>query len=110
MQLTYRWTKSLDPSLRKGVWTPEEDAVGAGDPGRTTSWEMHLDSLSGRRAPGITLFERSRGRGGGDGCRGYRSSPFLQKLLQAVAKYGEQDWFKIREEVPGRSDAQCRDR
>nr|KAF6434514.1 small nuclear RNA activating complex polypeptide 4 [Molossus molossus] len=58
MQLTYRWTKSLDPSLRKGLWTPEEDA----------------------------------------------------KLLQAVAKYGEQDWFKIREEVPGRSDAQCRDR
>ena len=34
----------------------------------------------------------------------------LQKLLQAVAKYVEQDWFKIREEVPGRSDAQCRDR
>ncbi|XP_053523780.1 snRNA-activating protein complex subunit 4 isoform X2 [Artibeus jamaicensis] len=58
MQLTYRWTKSLDPSLRKGLWAPEEDA----------------------------------------------------KLLQAVAKYGEQDWFKIREEVPGRSDAQCRDR
>ncbi|XP_054440778.1 snRNA-activating protein complex subunit 4 [Pteronotus mesoamericanus] len=58
MQLTYRWTKSLDPSLKKGLWTPEEDA----------------------------------------------------KLLQAVAKYGEQDWFKIREEVPGRSDAQCRDR
>lgn len=36
--------------------------------------------------------------------------PFLQKLLQAVAKYGERDWFKIRAEVPGRSDAQCRDR
>ncbi|XP_074218633.1 snRNA-activating protein complex subunit 4 isoform X2 [Camelus bactrianus] len=58
MQLIYRWTKSLDPSLKKGFWTPEEDA----------------------------------------------------KLLRAVAKYGEQDWFKIREEVPGRSDAQCRDR
>ncbi|XP_054990708.1 snRNA-activating protein complex subunit 4 isoform X2 [Sorex araneus] len=58
MQLIYRWTKSLDPRLRKGCWAPEEDA----------------------------------------------------KLLQAVAKYGEQDWFKIREEVPGRSDAQCRDR
>ncbi|KAK2506965.1 hypothetical protein MC885_006560 [Smutsia gigantea] len=58
MQLIYRWTKSLDPSLKKGFWAPEEDA----------------------------------------------------KLLQAVAKYGEQDWFKIREEVPGRSDAQCRDR
>ncbi|XP_023371960.1 snRNA-activating protein complex subunit 4 isoform X2 [Otolemur garnettii] len=58
MQLIYRWTKSLDPNLKRGVWAPEEDA----------------------------------------------------KLLQAVAKYGEQDWFKIREEVPGRSDAQCRDR
>ncbi|XP_060245689.1 snRNA-activating protein complex subunit 4 isoform X2 [Meriones unguiculatus] len=58
MQLIYRWTKSLDPSLKRGLWTPEEDA----------------------------------------------------KLLQAVAKYGAQDWFKIREEVPGRSDAQCRDR
>ncbi|XP_049629711.1 snRNA-activating protein complex subunit 4 [Suncus etruscus] len=58
MQLIYRWTKSLDPCLKKGFWTPEEDI----------------------------------------------------KLLQAVAKYGEQDWFKIREEVPGRSDAQCRDR
>ncbi|XP_021047585.1 snRNA-activating protein complex subunit 4 isoform X2 [Mus pahari] len=58
MQLIYRWTKSLDPSLKRGLWAPEEDA----------------------------------------------------KLLQAVAKYGAQDWFKIREEVPGRSDAQCRDR
>uniref|UniRef100_A0A8C9BBR6 Small nuclear RNA activating complex polypeptide 4 n=1 Tax=Phocoena sinus TaxID=42100 RepID=A0A8C9BBR6_PHOSS len=56
MQLIYRWTKSLDPSLKKGLWAPEEDA----------------------------------------------------KLLRAVAKYGEQGWFKIREEVPGRSDAQCR--
>ncbi|KAM8802383.1 snRNA-activating protein complex subunit 4 [Rhynchonycteris naso] len=58
MQLIYRWTKSLDPNLKKGLWSPEEDA----------------------------------------------------KLLQAVAKYGEQEWYKIREEVPGRSDAQCRDR
>ncbi|XP_066111827.1 snRNA-activating protein complex subunit 4 isoform X2 [Saccopteryx bilineata] len=58
MQLIYRWTKSLDPSLKKGLWSPEEDA----------------------------------------------------KLLQAVAKYGEQEWYKIRAEVPGRSDAQCRDR
>lgn len=27
MQLIYRWTKSLDPSLKRGFWTPEEDAV-----------------------------------------------------------------------------------
>ncbi|NXI59822.1 SNPC4 protein, partial [Chloroceryle aenea] len=57
-QLIYRWTKSVDPSLKKGAWTPEEDAM----------------------------------------------------LLAAVKKYGECDWYKIRTEVPGRSDAQCRDR
>ncbi|NXQ61593.1 SNPC4 protein, partial [Anthoscopus minutus] len=57
-QLIYRWTKSVDPSLRKGPWTPEEDAM----------------------------------------------------LMAAVKKYGEKDWYKIRVEVPGRSDAQCRDR
>uniref|UniRef100_A0A669Q5V8 snRNA-activating protein complex subunit 4 n=1 Tax=Phasianus colchicus TaxID=9054 RepID=A0A669Q5V8_PHACC len=57
-QLIYRWTKSVDPSLKKGPWTPEEDAM----------------------------------------------------LLAAVEKYGERDWYKIRTEVPGRSDAQCSDR
>ncbi|NXC08378.1 SNPC4 protein, partial [Orthonyx spaldingii] len=57
-QLIYRWTKSVDPSLKKGPWTPEEDAM----------------------------------------------------LMAAVRKHGEKDWYKIRTEVPGRSDAQCRDR
>ncbi|NXH43442.1 SNPC4 protein, partial [Dicaeum eximium] len=57
-QLIYRWTKSVDPSLKKGPWTPEEDAM----------------------------------------------------LMAAVKKYGEKDWYKIRKEVPSRSDAQCRDR
>ncbi|XP_042193454.1 snRNA-activating protein complex subunit 4 isoform X1 [Callorhinchus milii] len=31
-------------------------------------------------------------------------------LLKAVEKYGCQDWYKIRDEVPGRNDVQCRDR
>ncbi|NXT08876.1 SNPC4 protein, partial [Prunella fulvescens] len=57
-QLIYRWTKSVDPSLKKGPWTPEEDAM----------------------------------------------------LMAAVKKYRGKDWYKIRTEVPGRSDAQCRDR
>ncbi|XP_048368604.1 snRNA-activating protein complex subunit 4 isoform X2 [Sphaerodactylus townsendi] len=57
-QLIYRWTRRLDPNLKHGSWTPEEDAL----------------------------------------------------LLKAVAKYGERDWYKIRMEVPGRNDIQCRDR
>ncbi|XP_072287628.1 snRNA-activating protein complex subunit 4 [Pyxicephalus adspersus] len=58
LQLLYRWTKSLDPSLKKGAWSKEEDEM----------------------------------------------------LLKAVAKYGEKDWYKIRSEVPGRNDVQCRER
>lgn len=27
-QLVYRWNKVLDPSLKEGPWTPEEDQVG----------------------------------------------------------------------------------
>ncbi|KAJ6653311.1 hypothetical protein lerEdw1_009340 [Lerista edwardsae] len=57
-QLIYRWTKRVDPNVKRGAWTPEEDAL----------------------------------------------------LLKAVAKYRERDWYKIRAEVPGRSDNQCRDR
>ncbi|NWH93375.1 SNPC4 protein, partial [Aegithalos caudatus] len=57
-QLIYRWTKSVDPSLRKGPWTPEEDGM----------------------------------------------------LMAAVRKYREKEWYKVRTEVPGRSDSQCRDR
>uniref|UniRef100_A0A670YSY7 Small nuclear RNA activating complex polypeptide 4 n=1 Tax=Pseudonaja textilis TaxID=8673 RepID=A0A670YSY7_PSETE len=57
-QLIYRWTKRVDPNLKRGAWTPKEDAL----------------------------------------------------LLKAVAKYGERDWYKIRAEVPGRNDLQCRDR
>ncbi|XP_014735594.1 PREDICTED: snRNA-activating protein complex subunit 4 isoform X1 [Sturnus vulgaris] len=68
-QLIYRWTKSVDPSLKKGAWTPEEDAVSS------ILWTWN--------------------------CR---------MLMAAVKKYGEKDWYKIRREVPGRSDAQCRDR
>ncbi|XP_068105331.1 snRNA-activating protein complex subunit 4 isoform X2 [Hyperolius riggenbachi] len=58
LQLLFRWSKSLDPNIKKGPWTKEED-----------EW-----------------------------------------LLRAVEKYGEKEWYKIRWEVPGRSDIQCRER
>ncbi|KAM8934315.1 snRNA-activating protein complex subunit 4 [Pelodytes ibericus] len=58
LQLLNRWSKCLNPSLKKGFWTPSEDEL----------------------------------------------------LLKAVAKYGEKDWYKIQNEVPRRSDVQCRER
>ncbi|XP_077942667.1 snRNA-activating protein complex subunit 4 isoform X1 [Gasterosteus aculeatus] len=57
-QLIYRWNQVLDPSLKRGFWTKEED----------------------------------------------------QLLLNAVSRFGERDWWKIRFEVPGRTDSGCRDR
>ncbi|XP_036000127.1 snRNA-activating protein complex subunit 4 isoform X3 [Fundulus heteroclitus] len=57
-QLIYRWNQVLDPSLKRGQWTKEED----------------------------------------------------QLLLQAVARHGERCWWKVRLEVPGRTDGACRDR
>ncbi|KAM4576135.1 snRNA-activating protein complex subunit 4 isoform 1-T1 [Odontesthes bonariensis] len=57
-QLIYRWNQVLDPSLKKGPWTKEED----------------------------------------------------QLLLNAVARHGEKSWWKVRLEVPGRTDGGCRDR
>jgi hypothetical protein len=46
MQLIYRWTKSLDPSLKKGFWAPEEDAVSLWDLRRSVSgkprWQLWL--------------------------------------------------------------------
>ncbi|XP_071328505.1 snRNA-activating protein complex subunit 4 isoform X3 [Trachinotus anak] len=57
-QLLYRWNQVLDPSLKKGLWTKEED----------------------------------------------------QLLLRAVCRHGEKNWWKIRSEVPGRTDSACRDR
>ncbi|KAI4898345.1 hypothetical protein NFI96_024572 [Prochilodus magdalenae] len=58
MQIMYRWTSVLDPFIKKGSWSKEED----------------------------------------------------QLLRKAVDKYGLKDWVKIRLEVPGRTDAACRDR
>ncbi|XP_060928364.1 snRNA-activating protein complex subunit 4 [Limanda limanda] len=57
-QLIYRWNQVLDPSLKKGMWTKQED----------------------------------------------------QLLLRAVSRHGEKNWWKIRLEVPGRTDCACRDR
>uniref|UniRef100_A0A8C8HII2 snRNA-activating protein complex subunit 4 n=1 Tax=Oncorhynchus tshawytscha TaxID=74940 RepID=A0A8C8HII2_ONCTS len=57
-QLMYRWTQVLDPTLRKGHWSKEEDEM----------------------------------------------------LLRAVAKHGAGNWWKMRQDVPGRNDSQCRDR
>ncbi|XP_063043708.1 snRNA-activating protein complex subunit 4 [Engraulis encrasicolus] len=57
-QCIYRWTSVLDPSIKKGPWSKEEDEM----------------------------------------------------LLRAVQKHGVPNWWRIKFDVPGRTDGQVRDR
>lgn len=50
VQLIYRWTKNLDPRLRKGLWTPEEDTVGVG-PGRLLGRQWGAVAATGPGVP-----------------------------------------------------------
>uniref|UniRef100_A0A674B8U8 Small nuclear RNA activating complex, polypeptide 4 n=1 Tax=Salmo trutta TaxID=8032 RepID=A0A674B8U8_SALTR len=42
--------------------------------------------------------------------KGYWSKEEDEMLLRAVAKHGAGNWWKMRQDVPGRNDSQCRDR
>uniref|UniRef100_A0A667X2L0 Small nuclear RNA activating complex, polypeptide 4 n=1 Tax=Myripristis murdjan TaxID=586833 RepID=A0A667X2L0_9TELE len=106
-QLMYRWSQVLDPSLRKGAWSKEEDELllhAVSRHGEKNWWKIRLE------VPGRT-----------DGaCRdryldclkaGIRKGPFDQQernlLLLLVRKHGVGRWAKIAAEIPNRFDAQC---
>ncbi|XP_021461045.2 snRNA-activating protein complex subunit 4 isoform X2 [Oncorhynchus mykiss] len=42
--------------------------------------------------------------------KGHWSKEEDEMLLRAVAKHGAGNWWKMRQDVPGRNDSQCRDR
>ncbi|KAM9810469.1 snRNA-activating protein complex subunit 4 [Neosynchiropus ocellatus] len=100
-------------SLKRGAWTPEEDA----------QLRELVDKMRiGNFVPYTQISYFMEGRDIGQLV--YRWSHVLdpnirkgpwtkyedQLLLQAVSHYGEKSWWKIRMEVPGRTDGACRDR
>ncbi|XP_038559140.1 snRNA-activating protein complex subunit 4 isoform X1 [Micropterus salmoides] len=106
-QVIYRWCQVLDPSLKKGPWTKQEDELlmravslyGEGNwwrirlevPGRTDSAcrDRYLDTLKVETKKGP--FDKQE----------------REQLLQLVEKHGVGRWARIAAEIPHRNDAQC---
>ncbi|XP_067294277.1 snRNA-activating protein complex subunit 4 isoform X2 [Pseudorasbora parva] len=106
-QLSYRWSSVLDPSIKKGPWSKEEDRLlrnavakyGAKEwgkirmevPGRTDGAcrDRYLDCLQENVKKGPWSEEE------------------VELLKQKVEKYGVGKWSKIASEIPNRVDCQC---
>uniref|UniRef100_A0A3B3H871 Small nuclear RNA activating complex, polypeptide 4 n=1 Tax=Oryzias latipes TaxID=8090 RepID=A0A3B3H871_ORYLA len=105
-QLLNRWTLNLDPSLKKGAWTKEEDKLLLRAVSRLgeTWWKVRME------VPGRSIMA----------CReryhdclkaGLKKGPFNRKerelLRELVDKHGVGRWAKIAAEIPNRLDCQC---
>uniref|UniRef100_A0A665W3B1 Small nuclear RNA activating complex, polypeptide 4 n=1 Tax=Echeneis naucrates TaxID=173247 RepID=A0A665W3B1_ECHNA len=106
-QLVYRWNQVLDPSLKKGLWTKEEDQLllrAVSRHGEKNWWRIRLE------VPGRT-DTACRDRYHDCLKAGTKRGPFDQQeeelLLQLVQKHGVGRWAKIAAEIPHRYDAQC---
>ncbi|KAM9394418.1 snRNA-activating protein complex subunit 4 [Pholidichthys leucotaenia] len=107
IQLLYRWCNVLDPSLKKGPWSKEEDQLLIQAVARhgEKNWALIKLEVPGRKPTA---------------CRdryldclkaGIRKGGFNKReqklLLSGLEKYGVGHWAKIAAEIPNRTDAQC---
>nr|XP_060613471.1 snRNA-activating protein complex subunit 4 [Anolis sagrei ordinatus] len=105
--------QAYNKDFKKREWTPEEDRM---------LLQMVQEMRVGKHIPYRKIAYYMEGRDSAQLIYRWtkRVDPKLKHgawtpredalLLKAVAKFGAQDWYKIRAEVPGRSDQQCRDR
>ncbi|XP_054853260.1 snRNA-activating protein complex subunit 4 [Eublepharis macularius] len=105
--------QAYSKDFKRSEWTPEEDQmllqlvqeirVGSHIPYRKIAYYME------GRDPAQLIYRWTK-RVDPDLRHGSWAPEEDALLLKAVAKYGERDWYKIRTEVPGRNDIQCRER
>mmetsp|Transcript_2922 Transcript_2922/g.4287 ORF Transcript_2922/g.4287 Transcript_2922/m.4287 type:complete len:419 (+) Transcript_2922:47-1303(+) len=109
VQCLHRWRKVLDPSIKKGPWTPIEDELifkgitlyGEG------KWSKVAKDIPGR------LGKQCRERWMNHLDPKIRKDPFTEEedelIIELHAIYGTQ-WTKIRKDLPGRTDNAIKNR
>jgi hypothetical protein len=105
-QCSKRWSKSLDPTISKGKWTPEEDAK------LIEAVQKHGKDwvLAATLVPGRTNVQcQQRWASCVPKSKGKWSAEEDAKLVEAVQKHGR-DWVRAATLVPGRTNAQCQQR
>ena len=108
-QLSERYEKVLNPSLIKGSWTREEDQkiIEFVKANGTKSWSKLSTTLPGRI--GKQCRERWKNHLNPDVNRDPWSPEEDQILIQLHSELGNQ-WVKIAEHLPGRSDNSIKNR
>uniref|UniRef100_A0A671KW72 snRNA-activating protein complex subunit 4-like n=1 Tax=Sinocyclocheilus anshuiensis TaxID=1608454 RepID=A0A671KW72_9TELE len=106
-QLAYRWTSVLDPSIKKGPWSKEEDQLLRNAVAKygTKEWGKIRLEVPGRtdgacRDRYLDCLQQNV-------KKGPWSKEEVELLKEKVAKYGVGKWTKIASEIPNRVDCQC---
>ncbi|RUS14959.1 hypothetical protein BC937DRAFT_93101 [Endogone sp. FLAS-F59071] len=103
-----RWFHSLDPSLRKGAWTEEEDAMlRQGVAKHPSQWSKIADLIQGRTDD--QCAKRWRESLDPSINRSEWTADEDALLLHKFDQYGSQ-WQKIASYFPGRPGLHCRNR
>ncbi|XP_064458669.1 snRNA-activating protein complex subunit 4-like isoform X1 [Ornithodoros turicata] len=102
-QLYYRWERALNPLLRRGKWSREEDVMLiAAVQAHGRRWTRVKDFLPGRTAN--QCRERYVNSFSGNYVFGHWSAEEDAKLIDLVEKYGPGKWALISSEMPWRND------
>lgn len=103
----FRWNRVIDPSLKKGDWTEEEDAAilaGVSEHGR--KWATIREKLPGRCRDDIRWRYQKLAR---EKAKWNRWSDDEDRVLRdAVEQYGTRDWGLVAVMVKSRNAYSCK--
>uniref|UniRef100_A0A8C5N106 Small nuclear RNA activating complex polypeptide 4 n=1 Tax=Leptobrachium leishanense TaxID=445787 RepID=A0A8C5N106_9ANUR len=107
MQLLIRWSKTLDPSLKRGYWSSAEDKLlnKAVAKYGEKEWYKIQGEVPGRSD--VQCRERYMKVLRGDVRKGKWTAAEEKKLRELIEKHGVGCWSKLASEFPSRNGAQC---